>query len=30
MGKGRKVDWKSYNSFEGMEVSNDSVGKLEP
>jgi hypothetical protein len=29
MGKGKKVKWKSYNSFEGMEVGSDSVGRLE-
>jgi hypothetical protein len=31
MGKGRRVKWKTCNSFEGMEVSSDSVGeRLEP
>jgi hypothetical protein len=25
--KGRRVEWKSCNSFEGMEVSNDSDGR---
>jgi hypothetical protein len=30
MGKGRKVEWKFGNNFEGMEVSSDSVGRLEP
>jgi hypothetical protein len=30
MGKGRRVEWKSCNNFEGMEVSSDNVGRLEP
>jgi hypothetical protein len=30
MGKGRRVEWKSCNIFEGMEVNNDSGGRLEP
>jgi len=29
MGKWRKVEWKSCNSFEGMEVNSDNVGRLE-
>jgi hypothetical protein len=29
MGKGRRVKGKSYNSFVGMEVNSDSVGRLE-
>jgi len=29
MGKGKKVEWKSCNSFGGMEVSSDSVVRLE-
>jgi hypothetical protein len=30
LGKGWRVEWKSYNSCEGMEVSSDSDGRLEP
>ncbi len=30
LGKGRKVEWKSCNSFRGMEMSNDRVGRLKP
>jgi hypothetical protein len=30
LGRGRRVEWKSCNSFEGMEVSGDSIGRLEP
>jgi hypothetical protein len=29
LGKGKRVEWKFYNSFEGMEVSSDSDGRLE-
>ncbi len=28
MGKGKKVEWKSCDNFERMEMSSDSVGKL--
>jgi hypothetical protein len=27
--KGRRVKWKSCNSFEGMEVNSDNVERLE-
>jgi hypothetical protein len=30
LGKGRRVEWKSCNNFERMEVSSDNVGRLEP
>jgi hypothetical protein len=30
LGKGRRVKWKSCNSFEGMQVSSDNVETLEP
>jgi hypothetical protein len=30
LGKGRKVEWKSCNSFRGMEMSSDRVGRLKP
>jgi hypothetical protein len=29
VGKRRKVKWKSCSSLEGMEVSSDSIGRLE-
>jgi hypothetical protein len=30
LGREKRVEWKSCNNFEGMEVSNDSIGRLEP
>jgi hypothetical protein len=30
MGKGKKVEWKSYSNFEGMEMNSDSVRRLKP
>jgi hypothetical protein len=30
LGRGRTVEWKSCNSFEGMEVSSDGIRRLEP
>jgi hypothetical protein len=30
LGRGRRIEWKSYNSFERMEVSRDNIGRLEP
>jgi hypothetical protein len=30
LGKGRRVEWKSCDSFRGMEMSRDRVGRLKP
>jgi hypothetical protein len=30
MERGRKIEWKSCNSFEGMGVNSDNIERLEP
>jgi len=30
LGKGKEVEGKSWNNFEGMEMSNDRIRRLEP
>jgi hypothetical protein len=30
LGKGKRVEWKSCNSFKGMEISNDNVERSKP